>query len=431
MKIVLIGAGSRSFGFGQIKDILMSRELRGRDVILSLVDENEHALELMTNLALKIKDHTGTDVKIEKSGDRRKALPGANCIITAVARKRMELWEQDFRIPLSYGFRHSIGENAGPGALFHTLRSLELMIPICRDIEALCPEALLLNYTNPEARVLHAICHLTKVNSAGLCHGVFYALDLISRYFQRPIDEFDVASAGINHFYCILKLVDKKTGKDLLPEAVNMAMHDRSAICPPLFRKMAEIFGIFTFPSDEHIGEFFSYGSEFTGVKWPYGLEKKQFKLEETEPPGLPLEEYLSGKRALDQDLVKPSGEMSVPIICDILLDRKAWRPAVNVMNRELFIENLPATGIVEVPAIVDGKGIHPQSVGALPEPFAAMIRTHLAINELITEAYRTRSKKILLQALLIDPVVNSVSAAEKMLDEMLELQKDFLPCFE
>jgi len=99
-------------------------------------------------------------------------------------------------------------------------------------------------------------------------------------------------------------------------------------------------------------------------------------------------------------------------------------------MNRGLYIENLPQGTIVEVTAIVDGNGIHPQKVGALPEPFAAMIRTHLAINELITEAYRTRSKKLLLQALLIDPVVNSVSAAEKMLDEMLELQKDYLPCF-
>jgi len=431
MKIVLIGAGSRSFGLGQIVDILISRELAGRNVVLSLVDENEKALLLMTSLALKIKDHTGTDVQIDSYGDRRKALPGADYAITAVARRRMELWEQDFRIPLSYGFRHSIGENAGPGALFHTLRSLELVMPICRDIEALCPDAILLNYTNPEARVLHAVCHLTKVNAAGLCHGIFYALDLISRYFQRPIDEFDVASAGINHFYCILKLVDKKTGKDLLPEAVNMAMHDRSASCPPLFRKMAEIFGIFTFPSDEHIGEFFSYGSEFTGIKWPYGLEKKQFKLEETEPPGLPLEEYLSGKRALDQELLKPSGEMSVPIICDIMLDRKAWRPAVNVMNRDFFIENLPATGIVEVPAIVDGEGIHPQKVGELPESFAAIVRTHLSINELITEAYRTRSKKLLLQALVLDPLVNNISAAEKMLDEMLELQRDFLPEFE
>ncbi len=430
MKIVLIGAGSRSFGPGQIVDILMSGELRGRNVVLSLVDENENALELMTNLAMKIKGHTGTDVKIEKSADRKKALPGADYVITAVARKRMELWEQDFRIPLSYGFRHSIGENAGPGALFHTLRSLELVIPICRDMEALCPDALLLNYTNPEARVLHALCRLTKVKAAGLCHGVFYALDLIPRLFHKPIEEFDIVTAGINHFYCILKLADKKTGKDLLPEAVNMVIKDHSGICHPLFRKMAEVFNIFTFPSDEHIGEFLTYGSEFTGIQWPYGMEKKQLKREEAEAQDHSFEEYLSGKRALDQEILKPSGEMSVPIICDILLDRKAWRPAVNVMNRELFIENLPETGIVEVPAIVDGKGIHPQKVGSLPESFAAIIRTQLSINELITEAYRTRSKKLLLQALALDPLVNSISAAEKMLDEMLELQKDFLPHF-
>jgi len=100
-------------------------------------------------------------------------------------------------------------------------------------------------------------------------------------------------------------------------------------------------------------------------------------------------------------------------------------------MNRGLYIENLPQGAIVEVPTIVYGNGIHPQKVGALPEAFAAIVRTQLSINELITEAYRTRSKKLLLRALLLDPVVSSVSAAEKMLDEMLELQKDFLPGFE
>lgn len=429
MKVALIGAGSRSFGTGQIIDVFLSKDLKGKKLTLSLVDENEASLERAFSLALNIKEHTGSAFNIESTTDRRSALVDADYVITAVAQRRMELWEQDFRIPLAYGFKHCIGENAGPGALFHALRSLELIIPICRDMEELCPDAFLLNFTNPEARVLHAICHLTKIKAVGLCHGVFYILNLLSRMFQRPIEEFEVTSAGVNHFYCLLQLKDKKTGHDLLPAALKIVVEDHTLECPPLFRKIAEVFGIISFPSDDHIGEFLSYGAEFTGLKWPYGLESRSLKNKEDEDADL-LSEYLTGKRKIDDHLLKPSGELAIPIICDMECNRKNKRPAVNVMNQEHYIENLPKNGIVEVPAMVDGAGIHPLKVGSIPESFAAIIRTQMSINELVTEAYRTQSRKLLLQALLLDPLVNSVSASERLLEEMLVVQSNFLPEF-
>jgi alpha-galactosidase len=142
------------------------------------------------------------------------------------------------------------------------------------------------------------------------------------------------------------------------------------------------------------------------------------------------LEAYALGHRPLDDSVLHPTGELTVPIICDIELNRDTFRPAVNVLNTEGYIENLSLRGVVEVPAMVDAQGIHPIRVGPLPEPFAAYIRTQFSIIELVTEAYRTRSKRLLLQALLLDPLVNSIVAAERMLDDMLELQKDFLPAF-
>ena len=430
MKIVLIGAGSHSFGRGQIADLLQAPELRGYGVTLSLVDENPAALETMTNLARRIKEHVQSDITLESTTDRRVALPGADYVITAVARKRMQLWEQDFRVPLSYGFRHCLGENGGPGAVFHALRSLELILPICRDIEQLCPDALLLNFTNPEARVLHAICHLTRVKAAGICHGFFSALNAMTRYLERPAEALDVVSAGMNHFYYILKVQDRRTGQDLLPELRRKVLEDTSGQTMPLFKKMVEIFGMFTYPSDDHIGEYLSFGSEFGGVKWHYGLESRQLHRQDAPATQPTLEEYASGQRPLDSVVLRTSGEITAPIICDIEFDRKMWRPAVNVLNTERYIENLPASSVIEIPAMVDATGIHPQKIGPLPEPVAALIRTQFTIIELVTEAYRTRSKKLLLQALLLDPVVNSITAAEKMLDEMLELQKEFLPTF-
>lgn len=427
MNIVLIGAGSRSFGRGQIADILQSKDLMGRGVTLCLVDENPQALETMLALARRVAEHTGTDVALRAETDRRRALPGADYVITAVARKRMELWEQDFRVPLSYGFRHCLGENGGPGAVFHALRSLELVLPICRDVEELCPHALLLNFTNPEARVLHAICHLTQVRAIGICHGVFGALQAIERYLEQPIDTLDVISAGMNHFYSILRVRDRETGEDLLNALLQKAVDDPAA--PPLFRRMADLFGVFSYPSDDHIGEYLSFGSEFHGVQWHYGREARPVSLVEP-PPAPAFEEYATGSRPLDEVVLRPSGEVTVPIICDIVLDRKAWRPAVNVLNSGPYIDNLPASGVVEVPAIVDAAGVHPQQVGALPEPYAAFVRTQCDIIERVTEAYRTRSKKLLLQALLLDPVVNSITAAEQLLDNMLTLQREFLPTF-
>ena len=430
MKIVLIGAGSHSFGRGQIVDALGSPELGGLRTTLSLVDESQQALDTMMRFAERVKEHLGSDVALEGTTTRRDALPGADYVITAVARKRMQLWEQDFRIPLSYGFRHCLGENGGPGAVFHALRSFQLLMPICADIEALCPDALLLNFTNPEARVLHAILHLTKVKAAGLCHGVFRAFRTISHYLERPVDELDIVSAGMNHFYNVLKITDKATGEDLRDIVVHKILADDSGYAPPLFKKMVEILGVLSYSSDDHIGEYLSYGSEFSGVKWHYGLEAQRITLGEPQATRLDLADYADGKVPLDDQVLHTSNELAVPIILDIELNRGAWRPAVNVLNTEGYIENLPRDGVVEIPATVDASGIHPEKVGPLPEAFAAMIRTQFSIISLVTEAYRTRSRKFLLQALLLDPVVNSITAAERMLGEMLDLQSDFLPEF-
>ncbi len=429
MKIVLIGAGSRSFGRGQIADILQAPELRGRGVKLVLVDQDEAALERMTRFARRMGGHTGSDVLIESETDRCAALPGADYVIVAVACRRYELWEQDYRVPLAYGFHHVLGENGGPGALFHALRSLELVIPICRDVERLCPQALVLNFTNPEARVLHAICHLTRVRAAGICHGVFTALEYLSRYLDRPVEAMDILSAGMNHFYCIQRVRDRKSGEDLLPLALARATADTAA--SPLFRKFAEIFGVFTFPSEDHIGEYVSFGAEFHGAKWPYGLESRTLLRQEPAARDI-VDDYAAGRCSADAPgALQPSGEHAVPIICDVAFNRNAFRPAVNVLNTEGWIENLPRDAAVEVPARVDAAGIHPVKVGAIPEAFAAFMRPHCTIHDLLTEAYRTHSRRLLLQALLLDPNVNSIVRAERLLDDMLRLQADFLPAFE
>ncbi len=428
MKIVIIGAGSASFGATMIKDLLLCPELKTRGATLALVDTDAASLDRAMAFATKLKAETGSDMILEQATDRRAALPGASFAIISVCRRRYELWEQDFRVPLAHGFRHCLGENGGPGAAFHALRSFELVIPISRDVEELCPDALVLNFTNPEMRVLHAINHLTDVRAAGLCHGIGSAINTLADVLDRPANTFQVTSAGMNHLYAVLKVTDKQTGDDLLDEAKRKVLAAPPEAHSPLFRRMLEVFDVFTFPSSDHIGEYVSFAEEFLGVKWRYGQECRPVALNPPEPGRNWVEDTVAGGEPLPDWARRPSGELAVPIICDVDGDRKAFREAVNVLNADRYITNLPASGVIEVPATVDAAGIHPEHVGPLPEPFAAIIRTQFTIAELLTEAWRTKSKKLVLQALVLDPVVDNTAAAEKLLDEMLTLQRDFLP---
>jgi alpha-galactosidase len=426
-KIVLIGAGSASFGRGTLADIMSCEDLRNYDCTIVLVDIDEKALNQMAGLAELIRDHYKSPVKIEKTVDRAEALQGADYVIISVTQKRYELWEQDFRVPLAYGFRHVLGENGGPGAMFHALRNYEIVLPICRDIEKLCPDALVLNFTNPESRILMAMTHLTKVKAVGLCHGVLEARRRAAQLLRKDLDDLNIVTGGLNHFFWLLKVEDAHTGEDLRPLLRAAAMKESS--CPPLVRRMVEIFDYFTYPSDDHIGEYLSFAHEFTGLLWHYGGESR--KVARSESPSRDWrDEYLSGKRPVDKNLVRPGGEIAVDIIADILEDKDKWEPSVNVLNTGKYVENLSTDAVVEVPAIVNATGVHPEQVGPLPEALAAFCRTQVSIQLLLIEAYRQRSKKLLLQALLLDPVVDSAKRAEEMLDYMLELQKDYLPSF-
>ena len=172
-KIVVIGAGSKEFSRGLIHDLVLDTTLsQAVHLEVVLVDIHPQRLQTILDYARRCVEATGSSVKFTATTDREKALPDADFVLLSVAIGRMDLWEQDFRIPLSFGFRHVYGENGGPGAIFHALRNYKLIFPILQDIERLCPEAYLLNFTNPEARILKAILTLTNIRAIGLCHGL-------------------------------------------------------------------------------------------------------------------------------------------------------------------------------------------------------------------------------------------------------------------
>ncbi len=456
VKIVLIGAGSREFARGMIYDLVLDKELeRQFQIHVVLVDIQKQNLEHTLKYAQRCATYKHSSVTFSATTDRVQALQGANFVLLSIAVKRTELWEQDFRVPLAFGLPHIYGENGGPGSIFHSLRNLHMILPICQDIERYCPDAWLINFTNPEAKNLTAILNLTNVKALGLCHGFYSFQRFASIILERPIDVLDVRTAGINHFFTYYKIDDAVTGDDLIP-MFKTKLGDRLEELPPLVRYLYEKFGAIGYISDEHIGEYLGFAHEIVGNLWTFGIEKRTIKQNEAKidtrtifeawRKNLDVHTYLEQARndihssdagmlsddeIPDDTVIQKSGELAIPVIGDILLNRKELRRAVNVLNSDGYIENLDRDTSIEVPAWIDSSGIHPDHVGRLPDGFAALIKQQQAVQRLLVEALRSSSKQVLLQAFLLDPISESKAVeTEKMLDYMLKLQKEYLPEF-
>jgi alpha-galactosidase len=422
-KIVLIGAGSVSFGTGTLCDLFGAHEaLRGST--LALVDADPIALERMLCVAQRMNAALAEPFTLQAATDRTEVLSGASFVIVAVAVQRNARWRLDFEIPLKYGAKQVLGENGGPGGLFHAMRNIPILMAICRDIERLCPGALVLNFTNPEGRLCLAATRYTDLQFVGLCHGIGMAQEVVSQALGLPISEIDPKAAGLNHFTWILDLRRAGTGEDLYP-AFKAAMAKTEGEELKLSRFMMDTFGYWPSPSDDHIGEYL-------GSAWEYaGLEGYDFDAADrwSEEATANLDRWGRGEAPIDELLQRRSGEIAVPIITGVLGNTHQYELAVNVPNRGL-IPNLPDWAIVEVPATIDATGVHGVPVGPLPEPIAAMCRAQIAVIDRVVEAGVHGNRTAALQALLLDPVITSISQAEAILEELLEVHRDLLPQF-
>ena len=451
LKIVMIGAGSREFARGLVHDLMLERELRdAREIEVALVDIDPGSLAAMLAYARHCAEAFGAKIRFTATTERREALPGADFVLISVATKRMELWEQDFRVPLAFGIPHVYGENGGPGAAFHALRNFKTIMAICADVEALCPEAWVVNFTNPEARVLTAILSLTKVRAIGLCHGFYSFRRLTTALLERPEEELDIRTAGMNHFYTYYKIAERAGGADLVPE-FERRVAARADALPPLARYLWETFGALGYCSDHHIGEYLGFAHEIAGKLWIFGNEDRIVDPAESGVDGRVVfeawrnkvdvktyferriaekeREAMSPSTPVDVASIKPSGELAVPVVADIALGRGRWRPAVNVLNSGRFIENLDPDTAVELPAVFGSSGPEPERVGRLPEGFAALIRQQQSVQRLLVRAYAEGSRRLLLQALLVDPLCACrARETEAMLDHMLRIQAPYLP---
>lgn len=449
LKIAIIGAGSVSFCPTTVSDILRNESIRQTELEIALMDIDQTALDISSGFCMKLKEKYKPDAKVSATLNLREALAGADFVITAIEKERYFYWSQDFHLPRNYGFRQIYGENGGPGGMFHTLRNLGPMLEIAHTMEELCPDAYLLNYTNPEAKLVGMIAKETNIKVAGLCHGEQMGVDQAALLLGMDKKDLDTEVSGLNHFGVLTRIVDKKTGQDLYPllrqkerEMEKLAHWDEHA----LSRFLLRTYGVWVYPGTNHIGEYFAWSDQFLAsapMQYFYDPASESPWSDIKNPP-LEFVYSLSDKSwekdmfaaekkdvfhaAFDTDAEpEQNHEYGVPIIEAIAFGKPVKIGAVNVVN-EGYAPSLPDGMVVEVPAEVDGSGIHPVKTAAIPAGLAAMMSTLGTIADLIYEAYTEKSRHKLLQAILLDPTVSTYQGAVCLINEICELQKEILP---
>ena len=437
LKVTLIGAGSSVFARRLVTDLLTWPSLQ--DSTIALMDVDASKLETMAALVRRMIAQAGTGAQVQSTTDLHEALDEADYVTVAI---RVGHDRHNVEIPRQYGIEQAIGDTAGPGGAFYFLRNAPAVVEIAQTMRTLCPDALLLNYTNPMAMLSWAVTALTGIRYVGLCHSVQGTAMSMAEYIGAPFDEVSYWAAGINHMAWYLKYLWR--GKDAYP-LLWKAMED-----PEIYRRdivkweVMKHFGAFVSESSIHMSEYVPYFR-----RTPELIDRHtDERMWGVPPKGLSREELLGRWRQRREQQEEENrrmayGDDEIPItrsheyFSRILNAAETNTPYVfngNVPNTGL-ITNLPGAinghpAIVEVPIVVDGCGLHPCYVGDLPPALAALNRSNLAVIELAVTGYLERDRERIYRAVQLDPLTSSLLSLAKirqMVDEMFEAHEEYV----
>lgn len=446
-KIVLIGAGSAQFGYGMLGDIFQSPTLAGSGI--TLLDINPQALARTEKTTRDFLAETGLPFTLTATTDREEALKGANFVVISIeVGDRFALWDLDWTIPHRYGIPQVYGENGGPGGLFHALRIVPPILDICGDIAGICPDAWVFNYSNPMSRICATVHRaFPELNFVGMCHEIASLERYLPEMLGTPFENLALRAGGLNHFSVLLTAAYRDTGADAyadirakapayfstLPGYTDMLAYTRKhgkllhtegaterealggadSSTPwqdrALFKEILERFGYLPITGDSHFGEYIRWADDVADHK---GI----------------LDFYALYRHHLGH--VEPRIELKlkervVPIIDGILNDAGYEEGAVNIPNRG-FIRQLPEFIAVEVPAIVDKKGVHGVTLD-VPPGIAGLLSNQVAVHDLNAEAILRKSRDLVIQALLVDSVNDKCRRIPELVDLMIERQRPYL----
>ena len=434
-KITFLGAGSTIFARNVLGDVMCSPALQDADI--ALYDISKTRLEESALILNAIKKGTGSSARISSylgTENRKAALRGADFAVNAIQVGGYDPCTIiDFDIPKKYGLRQTIADTLGIGGIMRTLRTIPVMESFARDMEEVCPDTLLLNYTNPMAMLSGFMQRYTGVRTVGLCHSV----QGCSEYLLRSLDMEDKLDgrreliAGINHMAWLLYLYDRE-GVDLYPEIKRRA---RAKNKGPKHRDMVRFdyidkLGYYCTESSEHNAE---YNALYIKSKYPELIESFNIPLDEYPRRCIHQIDEWETQRA---DLMKTDSlphertQEYASWIMEAVLTGTPYKIGGNVPNSGL-ITNLPADACVEVPCLVDRSGVTPCYVGKLPPQLAAMNMTNINVQLLTVEAAVTGKKEHIYHAAMLDPHTSSELSADdiwKMVDDLIEAHGDWLP---
>lgn len=423
--ITFLGAGSVVFTRELLADLLSFDELRG--VTLALHDIDAERLETAEAIARRTAEQLGAAPKIVISLDRRAALDGATYVINAIQVGMHAATVRDFAVPAGYGLRQTIGDTVGVGGIFRALRTFPVLAGIAADMRAVCPDAWLLNYTNPMAmNVAYLAAVAPDLNVVGLCHSVFWTVHDLCALIGVPFDEVDYRAAGVNHQAWLLRWEHR--GESLYPRLDARIAEDpqlRRRVRMDMYRRL----GHFPTETSEHSAEYvpwyLQHDSEVERLRIPVG---EYLRISEGN-----LADYAATRAAVlagePLDLHRDATEYA-PQVIHSMETGTLRRIHANVANRGL-ISNLPEEFAVEVPCVVDRLGVRPERVGALPPQCAAVNRGFVSVGELTVRAMLDGDPRLVRQAAMVDPNTAATLTVEQiwaLCDDLTEAHGDLLP---
>ena len=436
MKVALIGAGSAVFAHRVITDILA---IDGVDSgTFALVDLDTERLELTHAVAEQTIQSAGKAWTVQATTDRQSVLPNCDYVINMIEVGGPENAHTDYAIPLKYGVDQCIADTIGPGGIFKFLRTAPPWLAICHDIQALCPRALVINYSNPLSAMTLLALRATSLQVVGLCQSVVQTAYELADYMDVPYERMRYRCAGINHLSWFVTL--EMDSEDLYPRLRKAAEDPAIYAQNPVRFDILHAFGYFTTEESGHVSEYLPYFRKrkaliehYTGIQpdfkggqrastWPIDRIEHDERLRDY------LERERRGERAFYLDRSLDAGSY-------VIEGHALNRPQVisgNVRNSGL-IENLPHDGCVEVACLVDGNGIQPAYFGRLPTQLAALDSSHMMIHELLVQGLLNEERETIVQALTLDPLtaaVCSLDEIQQMFDEMVQTQHAYLPHF-
>ncbi len=438
-KIVLIGAGSANFGLSTLGDLFRSQAFAGSEICLH--DINPAALQRVEAFGRAYLESHRLPFVLSATTSRQEALQGATfCVNSIEVGNRFELWDQDWMIPLQFGIRQVYGENGGPGGLFHSLRIIPPILDICEDIMRICPDAWVLNFSNPMSRICTTVHRkYPDLKLVGLCHEIASLPEHLPKILQTPLSNLRFRAGGLNHFSVLKSISYVDSGQDAyldvlqkapsyfenqknllwwamegMPSDMQATFEQKAWAERGVFKVILEKFGYLPITTDSHFGEY---------IQWAYESADLQGILDFYRAYRVWCSQQISEER-----LIQGAGEewTVVQLMETLVTGASREEMALNIPNDGL-IDNLPSDIVVEAPARVDGSGIHGIPLGRFRGGMGGLLLNQYAVHDLIAEAVLTRSRSAALQALLVDPVVTSVRAAEQTLQTMIQCQNRWL----